>query len=110
MYPVLLLPTQSPQDLLPHPSAEMTAYLLAFAALLVVSLALYLYSALKSRGKAPVERRGHGNFGGLAGYSGRGSGEGGPPNSAPGFFALYGRSSPYGPYGDAPQKEDPHRR
>ena len=46
----------------------------------------------------------------MAGYSGRGPGQGGPPGSSPGAFALYGRSSPYGSYGSAPEKEEPDPR
>ena len=87
--------------------------LIVLALLLVGSLVIYLVSAIRSRGKPKPERLGHGNLGGMAGYSGRGPGQGGPPGSSPGAFALYGRSSPYGSYGSygsAPEKEEPDPR
>ncbi|MGI5884932.1 MAG: hypothetical protein ACOX83_08215 [Candidatus Spyradocola sp.] len=107
---VLLLPLRSPNELLPHPSAGMTAFLVVFAVLLVASLTIYIVSAIRNRGKPKPERLGHGNLGGMAGYSGRGPGQGGPPGSSPGAFALFGRKSPYGPYGDDSPPEDPRKR
>ena len=89
--------------------------LIVLALLLVGSLVIYLVSAIRSRGKPKPERLACGNFGGLAG-SGRGVGQGNPagsatpPGSSPGAFALYGRSSPYGSYGIAPEKEEPDPR
>lgn len=108
--PVFLLPLPAPGSMLDRPATPVLILLIVLALLLVGSLAVYLVSAIRSRGKPKPERLGHGNLGGMAGYSGRGPGQGGPPGSSPGAFALYGRSSPYGSYGSAPEKEEPDPR
>ena len=111
MFPhfVLLWP-EGATHLLPHPDWEILAWIIGTCVLLIVTPTIYIVSAIRNRGKPKIEHHGHGNLGGLGGYSGRGVGQGGPPGSSPGFFALMGRNSPYGPYGDDPKKEDPHRR
>lgn len=109
LFPVLLT-AQRPSELLPHPDWEIIVWIVGTAVLLVVSTTIYIVSAIRNRGKPKPERLGHGNLGGMAGYSGRGPGQGGPPGSSPGAFALYGRSSPYGSYGSAPEKEEPDPR
>ena len=73
---------------------------------LAAALIVYLVSAIRSRGKPKPERRGTGNLGGMGGYSGRGVGVGGPLNSSPGAFALYGRKAD----DSADPKEDPRRK
>ena len=109
LFPILLT-AQRPSELLPHPDWEIIVWIVGTAVLLVVSTTIYIVSAIRNRGKPKPERLGHGNLGGMAGYSGRGPGQGGPPGSSPGAFALYGRSSPYGSYGSAPEKEEPDPR
>ena len=76
-------------------------------AILVILFLFYLISAIRNRGKPKPERHGTGNLGGLGGYSGRGVGIGGPPNSSPGAFALYGRKKD-GESADS--EEDPRKR
>lgn len=108
-FPVLLAPAR-PSELLPHPDWEILLWIAGMGVLLVVSLTIYIVSAIRNRGKPKPERLGNGNLGGMAGYSGRGPGQGGPPGSSPGAFALFGRKSPYGPYGDDSPPEDPRKR
>ena len=113
-FPVLLAPAR-PSELLPHPDWEILLWIAGAGVLLVVSLTIYIVSAIRNRGKPKPERLSYGNFGGLAG-SGRGPGQGNPagsatpPGSSPGAFALFGRKSPYGPYGDDSPPEDPRKR
>ena len=76
-------------------------------AILVILFLIYLISAIRNRGKPKSERHGTGNLGGLGGYSGRGVGIGGPPNSSPGAFALYGRKKNDD---SADSEEDPRKR
>ena len=76
-------------------------------AILVILFLFYLISAIQNRGKPKPERHGTGNLGGLGGYSGRGVGVGGPPNSSPGAFALYGRKKNDD---SADSEEDPRKR
>ena len=76
-------------------------------AILVILFLIYLISAIRNRGKSKPERHGTGNLGGLGGYSGRGVGIGGPPNSSPGAFALYGRKKDDE---SADSEEDPRKR
>ena len=78
----------------------------ALFAILVILFLFYLISAIRNRGKPKPERHGTGNLGGLGGYSGRGVGVGGPPNSSPGAFALYGRKND----GADEDKEDPRKK
>ena len=84
---------------------RIAALLTVLGCLLLGALIVYLISAIRSRGKPKPERHGTGNLGGMGGYSGRGVGVGGPPNSSPGAFALYGRKND-----DAPSDEDPRTR
>ena len=79
----------------------------ALFAILVILFLIYLISAIRNRGKPKPERHGTGNLGGLGGYSGRGVGIGGPPNSSPGAFALYGRKKDDE---SADSEEDPRKR
>ncbi len=76
-------------------------------AILVILFLIYLISAIRNRGKPKPERHGTGNLGGFGGYSGRGVGVGGPPNSSPGAFALYGRKKNDD---SADSEEDPRKR
>ena len=85
--------------------SRITILLTVLGCLLLGALIVYLISAIRNRGKPKPERHGTGNLGGLGGYSGRGVGVGGPPNSSPGAFALYGRNK-----GDSPSDEDPRTR
>lgn len=88
---------------------RITTLLIILGILLVGSLIIYVISAIKNRGKPKPERNGHGNLGGMAGYSGRGPGAGGPAGSSPGAFALYGRKDP-NQASQEPQEPDPRRR
>lgn len=87
---------------------RIAALLIVLGALLAGALIAYCIVAIKNRGKPRPERLGHGNLGGMAGYSGRGPGAGGPAGSSPGAFALYGRKDPNRPQDEA--GEDPQRR
>ena len=76
LFPILLT-AQRPSELLPHPDWEIIVWIVGTAVLLVVSTTIYIVSAIRNRGKPKPERLGHGNLGGMAGYSGRGPGQGG---------------------------------
>lgn len=82
LFPILLT-AQRPSELLPHPDWEIIVWIVGTAVLLVVSTTIYIVSAIRNRGKPKPERLGHGNLGGMAGYSGRGPGQGGRPAPAP---------------------------
>ena len=86
--------------------SRITILLTVLGCLLLGALIVYLISAIRNRGKPKPERNGTGNLGGLGGYSGRGVGVGGPPNSSPGAFALYGRKND----GADEDKEDPRKK
>ena len=62
--------------------------LIVLALLLVGSLAVYLVSAIRSRGKPKPERLGNGNFLGANPGGGRGPAAGGPAGGAPSVFAV----------------------
>ena len=62
--------------------SRITILLTVLGCLLLGALIVYLISAIRNRGKPKPERHGTGNLGGLGGYSGRGVGVGGPPNSS----------------------------
>ncbi|MGI5884934.1 MAG: hypothetical protein ACOX83_08225 [Candidatus Spyradocola sp.] len=80
--------------------------LLALGLLLVGSLAFYLVSALRNRGKPKPDRLGNGNFLGANPGGGRGPAAGGPAGGAPAAFAL--PPKPKRP--DADHEPDPRRR
>lgn len=80
--------------------------LLALGLLLVGSLAFYLVSALRNRGKPKPDRLGNGNFLGANPGGGCGPAAGGPAGGAPAAFAL--PPKPKRP--DADREPDPRRR
>ena len=62
--------------------------LIVLALLLVGSLAVYLVSAIRNRGKPKPDRLGNGNFLGANPGGGRGPAAGGPAGGAPSVFAV----------------------
>ncbi|MGN1248730.1 MAG: hypothetical protein ACI4XW_01540 [Candidatus Spyradocola sp.] len=78
-------------------------------ALLATVLVIYLVSAIRSRGKPKVERKGAGllgSYGGMGAAGGKPTGAG-AMGGVPGMTALYGKKSPSDPP-EAP--EDPRKR
>ena len=80
--------------------------LIVLALLLVGSLAVYLVSAIRNRGKPKPDRLGNGNFLGANPGGGRGPAVGGAPVGAPGAFAV--PEQPHRP--DEEREPDPRRR
>ena len=80
--------------------------LIVLALLLVGSLAVYLVSAIRSRGKPKPERLGNGNFLGANPGGGRGPAAGGPAGGAPSVFAVPTKP----PRPGAEREPDPRRR
>ena len=80
--------------------------LIVLALLLVGSLAVYLVSAIRSRGKPKPDRLGNGNFLGANPGGGRGPAAGGPAGGAPSVFAV----PPKPPRPDEAREPDPRRR
>jgi len=80
--------------------------LIVLALLLVGSLAVYLVSAIRSRGKPKPDRLGNGNFLGANPGGGRGPAAGGPAGGAPSVFAV----PPKPPRPGAEREPDPRRR
>ena len=80
--------------------------LIVLALLLVGSLAVYLVSAIRSRGKPKPERLGNGNFLGANPGGGRGPAAGGPVGGAPSVFAV----PPKPPRPGEEREPDPRRR
>ena len=80
--------------------------LIVLALLLVGSLAVYLVSAIRSRGKPKPDRLGNGNFLGANPGGGRGPAAGGPAGGAPSVFAV----PPKPPRPGEEREPDPRRR
>ena len=80
--------------------------LIVLALLLVGSLAVYLVSAIRSRGKPKPDRLGNGNFLGANPGGGRGPAAGGPAGGAPSVFAVPTKP----PRPGAEREPDPRRR
>ena len=80
--------------------------LIVLALLLLGSLAVYLVSAIRSRGKPKPDRLGNGNFLGANPGGGRGPAAGGPAGGAPSVFAV----PPKPPRPDEAREPDPRRR
>ena len=80
--------------------------LIVLALLLVGSLAVYLVSAIRSRGKPKPDRLGNGNFLGANPGGGRGPAAGGPAGGAPSVFAVPTKARRPG----AEREPDPRRR
>ena len=80
--------------------------LIVLALLLVGSLAVYLVSAIRNRGKPKPERLGNGNFLGANPGGGRGPAAGGPAGGAPSVFAV----PPKPPRPGEEREPDPRRR
>ena len=80
--------------------------LIVLALLLVGSLAVYLVSAIRNRGKPKPDRLGNGNFLGANPGGGRGPAAGGPAGGAPSVFAVPTKAQ----RPDEEREPDPRRR
>ena len=80
--------------------------LIVLALLLLGSLAVYLVSAIRNRGKPKPDRLGNGNFLGANPGGGRGPAAGGPAGGAPSVFAV----PPKPPRPGEEREPDPRRR